>query len=31
MPIVALVGRDILMNGLLVYNGTNGSFTLALN
>ncbi|MFA6209143.1 MAG: hypothetical protein WCT03_11235, partial [Candidatus Obscuribacterales bacterium] len=30
-PFVALVGRDILMNGLLVYNGTNGSFTLALN
>lgn len=31
MPLVALVGRDILSRCVLIYNGTNGTFTLALN
>ena len=28
--LIALVGRDILRNGILIYNGTNGSVSLAI-
>jgi hypothetical protein len=29
VPIVVLVGRDVLMNCVLIYNGAGGFFTLA--
>lgn len=31
LPLLCLVGRDVLKNGLLVYNGMTGGWTLARN